>query len=105
MTFAATAPAAPAVLEAELVKEAQFWFNDWGSLSVASTPALWSALRPVAGPALLGAGQSQTFAVPVTNTGNQAWPAGGTMPVHIGATSRRHREGGPTRSRPGSPHG
>ena len=85
MTFAATAPAAPAVLEAELVKESQFWFNDWGSLSVGSTPALWSAAFDLSQVPLYWApGQSQTFAVPVTNTGNQAWPAGGSVPVHIG---------------------
>ena len=86
LTFAATAPAAPTALEAEMVKEAQFWFNDWGSLSVASSPALWSAAFDLSNvPLNWAAGQSQTFAVPVTNTGNQPWPSGGSMPVHLGA--------------------
>jgi hypothetical protein len=73
------------VLEAEMVKEAQFWFNDWGPLSLASSPSLWSAAFDLSNVPLNWApGQSQTFAVPVTNTGNQAWPAAGSMPVHLG---------------------
>jgi len=85
LTFAATAPAVAAILEVEMVKEAQFWFNDWASLSVGSSPTLWSAAFDLSNvPLNWAAGQSQTFAVPVMNTGNQAWPAGGSMPVHIG---------------------
>lgn len=85
VTFAATAPAVPAVLEAEMVKEGQFWFNDWGSLSLASSPALWSATFDLSSvPASWTPGQAQSFNVFVTNTGNQTWPAGGSVPVHLG---------------------
>ena len=83
----ATAPAggAPQVLEAQLVKEQQFWFGEWTSVAIVNAPARWLAGYDLsAAPRSWAPGQSATFSVTLTNTGNQAWPATGANPVRLG---------------------
>src|SRR5207245_2596711 len=47
----------------------QPWNATYG---VTNTPTSWTA------------SQTQTYSVSVTNAGNQAWPAAGSNPVHLG---------------------
>ena len=86
LTVAAHAPANPgAVLEAEMVLETQFWFSDWAPLKTILGSPTWNASYNMSGaPQTWTPGQTQTFTVTVTNTGNQVWPAGGSMPVRLG---------------------
>jgi Glycosyl hydrolases family 18 len=81
-----TSPAVGAnVLEAQMVKEQQFWFVGANSASIESASASWLATYDLSSvPRSWVAGQPQTVAVTVMNTGNQAWPAGGNNPVHLG---------------------
>jgi GH18 family chitinase len=72
-------------LEVEMVKEQQFWFDQWSALALTSAPAAWFATVDLgAAPRQWRPGQTQAFAITVTNTGNQEWPAGGPNPVHLG---------------------
>jgi murein DD-endopeptidase MepM/ murein hydrolase activator NlpD len=82
----AQAPSNPgAVIEAEMVLETRFWFHDWAPLKTMGGPPTWNANYDMSGaPRTWIAGQTQTFTVSVTNTGNQVWPAGGSTPVRLG---------------------
>jgi hypothetical protein len=86
LMVSAQAPSNPsAVIETEMVLETRFWFSDWAPLKTIGGAPTWNANYDIsAAPRTWPAGQSQTFAVTVTNTGNQVWPAGGTNPVHLG---------------------
>ena len=81
-----TSPAAGAnVLEAQMVKEQQFWFVTAGAASIETNGISWLAGYDLGGiPRNWVAGQPQSITITVTNTGNQAWPAGGSNPVHLG---------------------
>jgi spore germination protein YaaH len=87
LTVPITAPsgAGVAVLEAKMVKEQQFWFVPVGAASVQTSSVTWLAGYDVASvPRIWVAGQPQTIPITVRNTGNQAWPAAGSNPVHLG---------------------
>jgi uncharacterized membrane protein len=72
------------VLEAEMIKEHQFWFADFGPVNVTVSPPSWTATYDLSkAPVAWTAGQSQTFQVTITNTGNQVWPATGYTEVDI----------------------
>ena len=82
----ATAPASgtPVVLEAQAVKEWQFWFDQSAPLSITTAvPAFAAGYDMSQAPAAWTPGQPQTFTVGVTNTGNQTWPSTGTNPVRL----------------------
>ena len=73
------------VLEAQLLKEQQFWFYPTGPVAVTVAAPAWAAGYDVSQvPHQWTAGQTQTIALTVTNTGNQSWPAGGGNPVRLG---------------------
>jgi hypothetical protein len=73
------------VLQAQVVKEQQFWFKQWASVPVTMQGAIWMASYDASAiPRTWTSGQTQNFTVGVTNTGNQTWPAGGPNPVHLG---------------------
>jgi len=73
------------LLEAEMVKEGQFWFDQWQSTSVRLTPAVWTAGYDLTDmPRNWSPNQVQTFPIQVINTGNQTWRAGGATPVRLG---------------------
>lgn len=83
----ATAPATGGgyVLEFGMVKEGQFWFPQYADVSVVATQPRYAATYGLSAvPASWVAGQSQTFPVTVTNTGNQSWPSTGTARVRLG---------------------
>ena len=87
LSVTATAPptTAPILLEAEMVREDQFWFNQWASQPVTVAPPTWIASYDTSqAPRTWAVNQSQTFAISVTNAGNQTWPAGGATPVRLG---------------------
>ena len=85
VTVTAPASRAAAVLEAQMVREQQFWFFQTGPISVTDAAPAWDASYDLSQvPHQWTAGQTQTVAVAVTNTGNQTWPAGGSNPVHLG---------------------
>src|SRR2546428_7613980 len=67
-----------------MVKEQQFWFAQFADVNTTVT-AQWSASYIVTNtPTNWTSGQSQTYTVTVTNTGNQTWQATGSSPVHLG---------------------
>jgi hypothetical protein len=87
LNVTATAPAtsAAAVLEMQMVKEQQFWFFQTGPMSVTDAAPAWAATYDLSQvPHQWTPGQTQTIAIGMTNTGNQAWPSGGSNPVHLG---------------------
>jgi hypothetical protein len=86
INVAITSPTAGSdVLEAQMVKEQQFWFVPSAAASIETSTASWLATYDLGAlPRNWVAGQPQTVAVTVTNTGNQVWPAGGNNPVRLG---------------------
>ena len=72
------------VLEAEMIKEHAFWFQQFAPITVAAAPAGWSATYDLSkAPTSWVAGKSQTFSVTVTNNGTQTWPSGGYSEVDL----------------------
>gem|GEM_PF-1450067 len=69
-------------LEAELLKNQQFWFPTW-SYVPATVVGAWSAVYTVSSPATWFAGQTQSASVTLTNTGGQTWPHGGANAVML----------------------
>ena len=66
-----------------MVRELQFWFNQFADVNV--SVAQWSASYDASNtPTGWTAGQTQTYTVTITNTGNQTWPSGGSNPVRLG---------------------
>jgi murein DD-endopeptidase MepM/ murein hydrolase activator NlpD len=86
LTVTAQAPSNPGtVLEVEMVLETRFWFSDWAPLKTIAGVGTWNANYDLSvAPRTWTAGQTQTFNVSVTNTGNQVWPAVGSTPVRLG---------------------
>jgi N-acetyl-anhydromuramyl-L-alanine amidase AmpD/acyl-coenzyme A thioesterase PaaI-like protein len=79
VTFAAPARTGALVLEAEMVKEQDFWYQQWQPVSVNVASLDKAASYDMSNvPVSWSAGKSQTFAVTVTNTSNQTWLSTGT---------------------------
>jgi spore germination protein YaaH len=71
-------------LEAEMIKEHQFWFRQYAPVTVMAAPAGWSASFNVTHvPTTWAVGKSQTFSVSITNNGTQAWPSTGYTKVDL----------------------
>jgi hypothetical protein len=85
VTFAPPATANGTMfLEAEMIKEHEFWFAQSSAVSVTLAAPIWSATYNLGSvPTSWTAGQSKTFSVTVTNTGNQTWPSTGYTGVDI----------------------
>ena len=67
-----------------MVKEHQFWFQQWAPVSVSVAAPVWSASYDLTGvPATWTKGQSQSVTLTVTNSGNQTWPSGGSYRVDL----------------------
>jgi hypothetical protein len=85
VTFTIAPPPGATVLEALMIKEHLFWFDtvtpspqQWAPVNVTVAPAVYTATYGLTNiPATWTAGQSQTFQVTVTNTGNMTWPSTG----------------------------
>jgi hypothetical protein len=72
------------VLEAVMIKEHQFWFQQWGPVNVTVAAAVWSATYNLTGaPASWTKGQTRSVTVTVTNTGNVAWTSSGYYRVDL----------------------
>ena len=87
ITASVTAPPGTnaGVLQAQMVKEQQLWFKQWGTVPITMQGAIWMAGSDASAiPRTWTYGQAQNFTVTVTNTGNQTWPAGGPYPVRLG---------------------
>ena len=101
LTIAVTAPSSGGndVLEYQMVKENQFWFSQFSdvAVTVAGAAPVWSASYDATNtPAAWTTKQTQTYAVTITNTGNQTFPAGGSDPVHLGVHFATRGGGYPT---------
>ncbi len=84
VSFAAPSRAGSLVLEAEMVKEHQFWFRQWAPTNVVVAPAVWSAGYSMSkAPRTWTLLHAQTFSVTVTNNGNQTWPSAGSNRVDL----------------------
>jgi hypothetical protein len=84
VTITAPAGGGSLILEAEMIKEHQFWFTQTSAVNVTVSGPTWIASYDMSkAPASWVAGQSQTFPVTVTNTGNQAWPSTGYTEVDL----------------------
>ena len=90
-------------LEAEMIKEHQFWFKQYAPVTIAAAPPGWSATYNINHvPTSWVVSKSQTFWVSVTNNGTQSWPASGTTEVDLElhfATSPGEPQTGRTGSR------
>ena len=85
VTFTAPSTAGTLVLEAEMIKEHEFWFKQWAPLTVTVAPPSWSAGYDLSkAPRTWTLGQSQTFPITLTNTGNQTWPSAIANKVDLG---------------------
>ncbi len=72
------------VLEAVMIKEHQFWFQQWAPVNVTVAAAVWSASYNLTGaPATWTKGQTRSVTVTATNTGNLAWPSSGYYRVDL----------------------
>jgi hypothetical protein len=84
VTVTAPSQAGALVLEALMIKEHTFWFQQWAPVNVSVASAVWSASYDLTGaPAIWTRGQTQSVTVTVTNTGNIAWPATGYNRVDL----------------------
>ncbi len=86
LTVTVTAPAnvGTMFLEAEMIKEHQFWFTQTSAVTVIAAPVGWSASYNVTEvPTSWSVGKSQTFALTVTNDGTQTWPSTGSTRVDL----------------------
>ena len=85
VSFAAPPHPGAMGLEAQMVKEHQFWFQQWSTVNTVVAAAVWSAGYDLSkAPRNWTLLHSQTFPVTVTNRGNQTWPAGGYYRVDLG---------------------
>ena len=84
VTLAAPSSTGSLVLEAEMIKEHQFWFQQWQPVTVTVALPVWSASYNLTGvPASWTKGQSQSVTVTVTNIGNTTWPSTGYTEVDL----------------------
>jgi spore germination protein YaaH len=82
----ATAPANTGAiyLEAQMYKAQQFWFAQTQPVSVTVAPKTWIASFDMSqAPSTWQVGQTKSFSLTVTNTGNVSWPSGGANPVKL----------------------
>jgi outer membrane protein assembly factor BamB len=84
VTFTAPSRTGPLVLEAEMIKEHAFWFQQWQPVSVTVAAAVWTAAYNLAGvPYSWTHGRSQNATVILYNLGNITWPRSGTYRVDL----------------------
>jgi outer membrane protein assembly factor BamB len=84
VSFAAPSRTGPLVLEAEMIKEHTFWFQQWQPVSVMVAAAVWTAAYNLAGvPYSWTHGRSQNVTVILYNLGNITWPRSGTYRVDL----------------------
>ena len=86
LTVALTAPMTSGAmyLEGQMFKNHQFWFSQWQPIPVTVAPQTWAAGYDMSqAPTSWKIGQSSTFDLTVTNTGNMPWPSGGPNPVKL----------------------
>lgn len=79
LTVSVTAPGQTGrlFLEAQLFKNQQFWFPTWNFVTVSAGGTYTATYDLSHAPRTWTAGQSQTFQVTVTNTGNVTWQSTG----------------------------
>jgi len=70
-------------VEAELLKNQQFWFKQWKPLAVALYGAWGASYDLSQAPTTWAVTQTKSFSVTVTNQGTQLWPSGGANPVKL----------------------
>ena len=84
VTFTAPSKTGSLVLEAEMIKEHQFWFQQWQPVNVTVAAPVWSASYDMSSaPTSWTASQKQSFPITVTNTGNMSWPSTGYTKVDL----------------------
>jgi len=83
LSVTATAPSRSGslYLEAEMLKNQQFWFQQWSSVTITLTPAWVAAYDTCQVPSVWAPGKSQTFSVTLTNMGSATWPSSGPNAV------------------------
>ncbi len=78
VSIAAPSRTGALILEAQMIKEHQFWFKQWAPMKTAVAAPVWSASYDLShAPTGWTMLHAQSFPVTVTNTGNTTWPSGG----------------------------
>jgi spore germination protein YaaH len=84
VTVTAPATAGTFWLEAEMFRNHLFWFSSYQSVATRVARVLWFATYDLSqAPTSWRGGERRSFSVTVKNTGNQAWPSGGSNPVEL----------------------
>jgi hypothetical protein len=91
VSFTISAPAGSTVLEALMIREHSFWFDQmtsspqqWNAVTITLVAAKWSGMIDMStAPANWVTGQSQTFSIHVTNTGNVTWISTGYNEIDL----------------------
>jgi hypothetical protein len=87
LTIGVTAPtnAGNLVLEYQMLKQYLFFFAQYSDVNVSVGTSVWQASYSVANtPTSWSTGQTRTYSVSVTNTGNVTWSAQGGTPIMLG---------------------
>jgi hypothetical protein len=96
LTVSVTAPSSPTgglTLEYLVVKQAQFWFEQFSDVNVSVLPPWVASYNVPNTPTNWVVNQTQTYSVTVTNAGSQSWPASGSNPIQV-AVHFANRGGG-----------
>jgi spore germination protein YaaH len=84
VTVTAPASTGSLYLEGEMLKDQQFWFAQRQPTLVSVVPQAWVAHFDMSqAPTAWQAGQTKSFSVTITNTGNVTWASGGANPVEL----------------------
>jgi hypothetical protein len=94
VTVKAPAHSGRLYLEAGMFKDHQFWFPTAQPVVTPVKPTLWWSSADMGDvPLHWKRGETLTFTIRTTNTGNEPWPSTGANPVELDVHFTKHRGG------------